>query len=216
MLMPPQNPQNQTPAPSPSPAPQYDFIFGGGQEPKKGSGLPKVSGPRMRPALLVLFGVVGLIFIIILYSVFFGSKVSNTDELVKIMARAQEITRVSEFVDQQSKDSDTQGLALTTINTLKSDQTQLTAYLKTQKTKVSTKALAVYQDKNTDSKLLSASQTNTLSSFYFAYLKEQLAKYQDVLKTAFDHTPAKAEPILQDAYESAQTILTSSRISTTQ
>lgn len=210
--MPPQEQQNTPPQPV-SPDPQYDFIYKNQQQgPKKKFGLPSFA-LNMRPAFLVLFGLIGVIFLVVLYSLFFGGKGGNTQELVNIMARGQEIARVSSYVVQQSPDAESQELAMTTSSSLASDQSQLLAYLKTQREKVSRKSLAAFLNKQTDAKLVSAAQTNSLSEFYYAYLKDQLGRYQSSLKTAFANTPQKGKPILQDAYASAGTILSSPQVS---
>src|SRR3989344_8800415 len=104
MLMPPQN--TQTPSPAPE---NFDFMM---KEPPNPPG--RFSGLfswMPKPAKIVLAAVGVLFVLVILYAVFFGGKTTNTDQLTSVMARAQEISRVSALVQQQAKDASTKDLA---------------------------------------------------------------------------------------------------------
>lgn len=215
--MPPQQPQNPQvpPAPTPtSPSPEYDFIYSN-QQPKRrfGFGLPGGNNLTKLTLLIVGAGAVIGILIIILSSVL-GPKDVNTKQVTDIMARAQEISRVSTLVGQQTGlDSDAKNLAATTTASMDSEEMQLKAYLSNAHKKVGSKDLLLHMDKTVDTQIQAAIQTNSLSTAYSVYLKKQLTDYQSALKTAYDGTTStKLRPLLQDAYDSTQVILSSPQV----
>jgi hypothetical protein len=108
----------------------------------------------------------------------------------------------------QLQDPQTQALAATVTAAISSDQKQLTDYLAASKTKVGTAQLASATDKNTDSSLQTASRNNNLDSAYVNYLKSALTKYQSDLQTAFKSAEPNGKVLLQQAFESANTLLT--------
>ncbi len=189
-----------------SPTPQYDFILNGGQAPAK-----KTFGSLPKPLLFVA-GAVILILVIIIWSSLSSGKSTNTSKVVDAMARAQEISRVSQLIESQSKDSNTQALAVTVQTTLSSQQAQMTAYLKNHGKKVSDKELAIYKDSGTDSQLQSAALNNNLEPTYDTYLKNSLATYNASLSTAYSSASGSLKPQLNDAYKSNQVILDSPQL----
>lgn len=193
-----------------SPNPQYDFIMKDGQRAKKGFGLPKLNLPR--PVLISLAGIVGLFILIIGYSLLSSGKTSSSQGYVAAMARAQEIARVSTSVATLAQDSPTQNLAATAQNTLSSEQAQLTTYLKGQKIKVSTVALAADKSSATDTQMQTASTNGNLASVYAAYLKTQLGLYQKEIQIAYKTAGPSGKAILNAAYASVKVILASPQV----
>jgi type II secretory pathway pseudopilin PulG len=216
MLMPPQQPQNQ-PAPVSNSDPTYGFITDPAQKPKRrfSFSLPGGNNLTKLTLLIVAAGAIVGILIVIASSVF-GSSGVNKKELVDAVAQAQEITRVSDLVSQQSRDPVTLGLASTTSTSLTSQRAELLAYLKKAKEKVSPKDVAIYLNKKNDTDLQTAAQNNRLSDAYYTYLKNELGKYQTALKTAHKDNPKGAKTILNNAYNSTQTILSTQQITTAQ
>lgn len=156
------------------------------------------------------------VLIIILSSVF-GSNGVNTKQVNDIVARAQEITRVSTLVSQQSRDGAVLNLAATTSTALTSDEKQLIDYLsKYANKKINAKDLNLYLNRKTDAQIQAASSTNTLSTAYYGYLKNQLTGYQNAVRTAATDDPATIRPLLQTALNNAQTILSAQEIATAQ
>ena len=194
------------PVSSPSPNPQYDFILRDPQQPKRRFGLPGMSG--LPKPMIVLVALAGLLLVSIIYAVIFGgSKTSNSQQLVAVAGRAQEIARISTLVQQQSLDPNTQYLAATAQTALSSEQYQLTSYLGKHGAKVSTAQLLVYKNASTDTQLQTAKQNNALESSYASYLKTSLATYQTALKAATAGTSKTTLAILNDASTSTQVIL---------
>ncbi len=192
--------------------PDYDFILKDQQQPKKGLGLP---GSGLPKTVKIIIGVVvGFFVVIVLYSVLAGHKTTNSDQLVAVMGRAQEISRVSALVQQQSKDTNTLNLAATTAISLSSDQSQLTDYLKKNHKKVSPNQLLLYKNKDTDTELQSAQQNNNLESYYVTYLKKELNTYHDNLASAFASAGQNGKAILQNSNGSVEILLSSPQLKT--
>lgn len=210
----PQQPQNSSAQGSPpSPSPEYNFIFNGDQKPKKRLNVSLPFASKLpRPVIFALMGAVALIIIIPIVSAIF-SKPANSDQLIRAAAKAQEIIRVSGLVQQQTRDGNTQSLAITALSSLTSDQVQIKSYLASGKIKIGPKNLMIYLDKNTDKSLEVAAQTNSLEKVYAQYLKKQLTDYNTYLKSIYPNSSPKAKIILKDAYSSSGVLLSSPSLS---
>ncbi|MBI2589232.1 hypothetical protein HYW35_03485 [Candidatus Saccharibacteria bacterium] len=193
--------QNTQPA---SPAPgQFDFILKDSPKPPRHfpwSGLPK-------PAVLIAGVSLVLIIGILLFSLLFGKRVSNSAQLIDIMARAQEISRVSTLARQQATADDTKALALTTGDSLSSEKQEIAKYLKAHKIKTDPKKLNARHNKSTDDELQAASQNNNYDKTYLNYLKTNLADYSSALNNAYASAPKDLGVTLKEAYSSTQQIL---------
>jgi hypothetical protein len=190
-----------------SPNPQYDFIMNSGQQPKKGW-LPNLGLPR--PVQYGLAAVLVLIVLIISWALLFGGKSGSTQEIISLMARAQEISRVSTLAGQQTQDSNTKALAATVNSALGSQETQLKNYLSIAGQKIDSKLLAADQNSAIDTQLQSAVQNNNLESTYINYLSDNLTAYKSSITSEFTKTSSsQLKAILSDAYDSVQTILSS-------
>jgi hypothetical protein len=191
--------------PEKGPNPRYDFIMKDAKAPKR-SLLP--SG---NPAMLLAAGVVLILLIILVAGILLGGKGNKgTTGLVDALGKAQEINRVTTAQQPNLKDPNTTALAATAQATVASEQTQINKYLTGRKVKIDKKKLATYQNKTTDSQLAAALQTNSLDAAYSAYLKGALADYAQSLKDAYSATTnTSAKAILQNAYASTQTLLSS-------
>ena len=160
----------------------------------------------------MIAGVVILILLlIVIYGVISGSKGSKgATAIIDSLGKAQEISRVTTAQATNLKDPNTLAIAATTQAAVGSEQTQLNKFLVSHKVKVDKKKLALYQNKNTDSQMATALQTNSLDSAYLTYLKGALNDYSQSLKTSYSSTTsASARAIQQDAFDSTQTLLSS-------
>ena len=212
VLMPTQNTQPPAPAPpvesgqnSTGPAGQFDFMLK--DQPRPPSRFGSLLSGIPRPVKVVLAALGILFALVILYTLLFGGKATNTDPLTSVMASAQEISRVSTLAHQQAKDADTKDLATTTAAILSSQEQELRSYLKSKKVKVDTKKLAAKLDKKTDAQLATALQNNNYDQAYFNYLKTSLASYQNTLSAANKGVSLKVQAILKVDYSSVQTLL---------
>ncbi|MDB5161129.1 MAG: hypothetical protein JWO96_509 [Candidatus Saccharibacteria bacterium] len=184
--------------------PSYDFIL---KDQQKSASRPLSNLPM---PVLVVAAVVILMILLIIFGSLLGSKKAKTTGLTDVLGRAQEITRVNTLQQGALKDPTNLGLEATSQSGLTSDQTQLKKYMSSHKIKVDAKKLASYQNKNTDTQLAGAAQNNNLDTAYLTYLRQALADYAGALKTAYAGTnDSGAKVILQDSYNSTQTLLSS-------
>lgn len=189
-----------------TPAPNYNFIMQDAQKPKRSFKLPMPNLPK--PFGAILLGVLGIFVLIIVYALFTGG--GKSSGLGDIAARAQEISRVSKLVVDQSKDPATTSLATTVGASMNSDIGQIQNYLtKNGGKKLGVKSLAIHKKSSTDNDVQGAAQNGTIAAYYKTYLQDNLTSYQASLKTAYNSGSAKVKPILSSAYDSAQIILSS-------
>lgn len=193
-----------------SPSPDYDFILK--NQPQDGG---KFSISHMHKRTLVTIGVImGVILLIIGFTLFSGRKNSQFAPFERVLASNQETLRVTKLVQQQLQlqDPQTKALAATVGTTLASDQQQLKSYLAKNRLKVSAAQLAADTDKSTDTSLQSASQNNNLDAAYVTYLKTALAKYQTDMQEAYKNAGPKGKDLLNTSFESTRALLNSSPI----
>ncbi|MDO8591861.1 MAG: hypothetical protein Q7R60_03005 [bacterium] len=207
---PPAPPVESSSQNSTGPAGQFDFMMK--DQPKPPNRLSGLFGSLPRPAKIILGGVAGLLLLIVLYSLFFGGKTTNADQIFSVAARAQEIARVSTLAQTGSQNTDTKGLAATTSEVLASQEQQLKSYLKSSRIKVDTKKLAAKLDKTSDTALATAKQNNNYDQTYFSYLKTNLVSYQSDITSANKSVGKKAQAILSAAYASVQTLLSAPQL----
>ncbi len=200
--MQPQAPNQQAVPPSPE---QFDFMMK--DQPKPPSRLGSLLASVPKPAKVILLIIGAFFVIVILYSLLFGAKTTNSDQLVAAAARAQEIARVSTLAKTGSKNADTDALAATTAATASSQEQQIKSYLKTNKVSVSAKKLGVDLDKTTDTSLATALQNNNYDQTYFSYLKTSLVTYQNDLTAAYKGAGKNAQTLLNTSYASIQILL---------
>ena len=205
VLMPPENTNPQQ-----TPANQFDFILKNTPKPpRKFSFLPKLSKP-------VSVGLVLVLVIIILFAAsYFAGRGDATvrKNLVELMGRSQEITRVSKQFNLRLSDPEAKSLAATTETTLTSTQSRISSYMKRNKIKFSTKDLGIYVNKKSDAELNTAIQNNELDSAYLLYVSNSLKNYQSALQKVAKQTKSQRQlEIMNDAFESNNVILSSSAI----
>jgi hypothetical protein len=189
--------------------PNYNFIFNGQKQSKKKFRLGLPGSNNLTKITLLIVGASAILgILLIIFSSFFGSKGVNTEEVVDIVARGQEISRVSDLVALQSKDLATINLASTTSTTLNSDKKQLVNYLGIKAHKsINLADLNTYKDLKVDDQLQATNQTGGLSNYYYSYLKKYLTQYQSSLKLAGTDNPQSIKPILQQSLDSSTILL---------
>jgi len=186
--------------------PNYDFILKAGQKPKARL-LPDLGLPK--PAKIALVVILAVFVLVIVLAVALGGN-NKSSSVVGLAAEAQEIARVSASVKTASTDPNLQALAETVNVVLTNQERQFTAYLATKHQKVSTKSLAADLNSQSDAQISAATQSNTLRSFYIAYLRTNLANYNSGLINANSGASPTLHDILLSDSQSVQTIFNSS------
>lgn len=202
--MQPQQPSSPQPGP-PTPPDQYGFILNNQPKPKRRFKLPLPKLPK--PVMFILGGSLVILVILVLFAAIFGGRSGNSQPLVDLMARSQEIIRVSEIAEPEVLDSGTKALAATTKSSLAGEQTELSAFLAASGSPVEPANLTAYLDEAVDADFEAAAKNGELDAAYVNYLKENLTSYSNALQVAYQTAPAGAKPTLEEAYETVQTIL---------
>lgn len=206
MLMPPPD--------SPNPHSEFDFILKGDQQP---IAQPQVSPSPSKLFLpkKAIFAVLGGLVIVIVGLIIIssaGNKSGPADQLVSLMGTGQEIARVSDLIKTKSSDPGTLSLASTTSAAMLSEQQQLSGYMAKAGIKYDPKQLGLYKDAKTDSNIDEATKNNQLDQTYYTYLKTQLGAYQTKIRGLSGTQSKTLKPILVDAYQSTQTLLTAPQL----
>lgn len=187
--------------------PDFGFMLNN-QPARRRLPLPSLNLPR--PVKIVLGVVIAIFVLVIISSLLSGRKSGSFQPVVGVMAREQEILRITILTQQlQLQDPQAQALAATVTSSLTSDQQQFSTYLAQNKFKPSPTQLAADTDKSSDNTLQTASQNNTLDSAYEAYLKSALGQYLSDLQTAYKSAGPNGKRLLSGSFDSAQTILNS-------
>lgn len=185
------------------PSNQYDFITNPSTPPKPG---PFGSGGLSKKKL-ALFAGGGLLLLIVIVSVaasMLGGGPTNTDHLLAVAAKQNEIIRISDVAIKEAKGIEARNLAMTTKLSLRSDQSLLTAALKAQKVKVPKAS----KNAKTDQMLTEATQNNRFDEVYLKFTQAELVDYQKKLNTAYKTTVSKnLKAALKTQYENASILI---------
>jgi hypothetical protein len=199
--MQPQQPNN------PLPPEQYNFILNNAPKPRRRLNLPLPNLPKPAKVLLLVMGVI--LIVLVFAALIFGGRSGNSQPLVDVLARSQEIIRITDIAAPQALDSGTKAVAATAKNSLTSDQAALNSFLAGSGEKIEPQTLTAYQDADTESRLQAAASNGELDEAYAAYLKDALTNYSSALQAAYQTAPPAAQPLLEEAFESVQVILSS-------
>ena len=167
-----------------------------------------VKDPFLQKLLVVVGGGAVLIIVIILVmNIFFGGK-SNTQQLLEITQRQQEIVRVITANSAALNSQDLKNFAANAQASVRSDQTQLLAVVTKAGTKTDAKVLALKRDADTDTLLASAKSTNTLDASFKQILEAELTAYALAIQTAHKETSSKTtKALLAEQFQSAKLLL---------
>jgi hypothetical protein len=193
---------------------QYDFFMKDGQKPSgsRGPKLPTGNLPRM--LLLGGGGIFVLALVVVIVSSISGKSGGKWQAYINLNYRAQEIVRVSNIVDGESKDKNTLDIIATTEAALSSQQNEISAYLANNGAKINPKLANPYQSTAIDNALTAAQQNNTLDSTYLKYLKEKLGLYDSEIKAAALGSGANGISLLKKEQASVQALLASPQLTT--
>ncbi|MGH7157389.1 MAG: hypothetical protein ACREGG_04755 [Candidatus Saccharimonadales bacterium] len=190
-------------------SPNKDFDFMLKDKPAAGS---RFSWAHLHGHTQVTLGVIaGVILLIVAFSLLSGRNNGSSQDFVGVLARGQETLRVTQVAQQLNlQDPQSVALAATVDAGLSSDQVQLKNYLAKNKISISDAQLAADKDSSTDASLQSASQNNNLDGAYVSYLKTALTQYETDLQTTYKSVGPNGKNLLQTAFGSANTLLTTS------
>jgi hypothetical protein len=181
----------------------YDFIFKDQPKPARRLFRPKLSNPLGLIAILV-----GLMIIIAIFGIVFGTKSKKVSGLTEVIGRAQEINRISAAEAAQLKDPATIAVSATVQNVLASDRAQIQKYASDHKIKIDKKKISSYQNKSTDDQLAKALSNNFLDAAYDTYLHDALTDYSNSLSSAYNAThDSGMKAILKGSYASTKVLL---------
>lgn len=187
---------------------QYDFIMNPGKPPRR-SLLPSGNSMVGRIVVIAGLGVVLIIAIIIVMSLFSGS--GNMPKLVTVAQKQQELIRISTLATTtglgQSSQT-TKNFTESCLLSLTSAQQQLLNFTSTHGKKISQKELALGKNTATDATLKSAIQATNFDSTYTNIMQTQLATYANSLKSAFSTAKnVNEKQLLSNDYSGAQLLL---------
>jgi hypothetical protein len=91
----------------------------------------------------------------------------------------------------------------------------LSTYIKGNKAKIEPTQLRLYVNKTSDAQIQTASQNNSLPTFYKSYLKDSLTAYANAIGATYKGAGPRAKVVLNDAFNNATTILSSAQVAST-
>lgn len=195
--------------------PQYDFILKGDQQAATPQNQPDPGQGKFFLPKKAIFAGAGVLLLLLIGLIVFSSLSKNsgpTDQVVAVMATAQEIARVSDLVAQKTKDVGTLGLTATTSTTMLSQQGEIAGYIAKAGIKYDPKQIGLYQDTKIDADLATAEQNNAVEVTYYEFLKTKLADYQRRLQALSSTKSKTLLAILETAYNSTKTLLTAPQL----
>lgn len=204
MLMNPDYQQPSAPSPGQFNSSQFDFIMNPNQ-PQKKSLLP--SGPKQRLLLFVIAGAIALMFLIILFAIILGGRQTNTEQVVSLAQKQNEIVRIAAIGNTKAGGPEAQKLAALTSLTITTDQKKTTDWLSKQKTKVSSKDLAKGANSKTDAELTSAEQNGRFDEVFIKTLTAQLEDYRTSMQSTYPSLGATGKALLEQNDKNVELIL---------
>ncbi len=161
---------------------------GTGQKPK----IARTGGSKL--PLIIGGAVIAIIIIVVIIANLGGS--SATPRLLSIAQQQTEISRVAALNFENLTTSSAKNFAINTNLTMLSTQSSYLKFLASNGSGVDPKDLTTTKNSQTDTLLSAAAENGTLDSATKTELVNELTKYQQTLKTAYDEstsTVAKTE-----------------------
>jgi len=195
MVMDPQQPNNP-----------YGFIM---ESPHKHGGNGSLFGNS--PKSKILFAILGLIFVLFLYTVVsrvFFNKSGRSEALLVVRAEQQKIIYTASQGLKEAKDDSVLNYTQTVLSSVASDQMNIGELLQKAGVKVDKEKSAVTKNSEIDEALSDAKKNNTYDDTLAEMLESQMKTYQKDLSTAYDQlSSTQAKATVQVAYKSASTVL---------
>lgn len=187
--------------------PNFEFIMKQEPKPKRPLRLP-TNLPR--PVVLGGLAVFALLIIVMIASLFKGG--GNTTGIYQLMSDANTVAIVSQDTTLSTTNTDSQNIANTVRQSMLSQQQQFKKYLISQKIKPNLKLIASKPDASSAAALSNSKLNNTYDSVYKNYLKTSLSAYQVDLKKTYQTAGPNLKVIINSAYASNSTLLTSKQL----
>lgn len=182
---------------------QYDFITNPGKPPKR-----SLFGGSSTTSLLIKLVVVlvGLVFVILIGSLFFGGK-GEKEALLPVLRKQNTVIATAKLGVEDGGSAQTQAFGSSVQLALTSQQQTLLTQL--QKTdKVNPKDYVAGVASSVQTSLDSAQQNGRFDEAFITAVREELTEYQQVLKTANNAATNKTtKALLAKDFESTTTLL---------
>ncbi len=209
---------NQQPVPQQFPAPQpsgqfnpgqYDFITSPPPAPKK-SLIPKADSSKKQRIIFVVLAVLGLILIFtILYAVLTSGSKTNTQQLVTVLQKQQEIVRVAAIGAQKAGDAPAKNFAFLAKLSVTTQEQGINSYLKKNRIKTD-KLINGGRNTKTDQQLATAQDNGRFDEAFIQVMRDSLTDYQKALKTADAAISSKTvKQLTTDDYNQVNDLLSS-------
>ncbi len=197
-------PVNQTPQENP-----YNFIMQSPQRPKR-----SLLGGSMKSRIFIVLGMVVLLVIIgsIVSAILASAGQTTARNLKDVIAKQQELIRVSDMGAKDGLSVDTRNFAKTVNLTLQTDQAHVVDMLSRNGGELTAPEQNAAKDSRTDSALEAARANNQYDTVLTDTLARLLQAYLTALKTAHDATDGpNTKEILSASYANASTLLAPSQ-----
>lgn len=158
--------------------------------------------------LIVGGGIIVMIIIAVLMS-FFASNKDNPRTLIGLAQTQQALIVVADDGTRNNRSSSKSNSAMTTLLTLRTQQTEYLAYLATQDIKIKSKELALKQSAETTAQLKQAVESSTYDTVYGQVMEQKLNDYANEIKTTFENvTGPNLRKLLSKDYDQVQLLIT--------
>jgi hypothetical protein len=190
-----------------APKPDYGFIM----EPPKPPKPPLFTfggGSKNTRIILVVAGIFILLILFVGFKNLLAGSNSSTPSLVTVAQDQQELAHLAQDGTTNATASNLKNFAYTTQLSLKSEQSDLVAYLKKNGHKTGTKELNLKVSKALDAQLAAALTTSTYDATFKQTMQTKLTSYQQTLKQAYAQTKGpKGRALLNDDYKASELLL---------
>lgn len=164
---------------------QYDFIM---DNPKKSGGPSFLRNSKSKIIVSVLFVSVVLIVVIVGFNIISSLGKTNNDDLVDLMARQLEISRISE-IGISGSDSQTIKTKIATLNSImKSDYREIRSYLTQIGYEIEPLKVRAHRDGSVDKALEESKVADQYDTTLLKYIEQETTAYKSALNSAINAT----------------------------
>lgn len=184
----------------------YDFIMSPPTPPKRGP-MGFLRDPFIAKIVYIVGGAIALMIVMaIVVSVFFGGR-NNTDEIISLAQKEQEIIRLSNLGKDAAGQS-VKNAAANTLLSLKTQQKEWLGFLSSRGQTIKDERLNLAQNSSTDQILENAEQNGTFDSTYAGIMRDHLEAYANSIREIYQKTSSEAEQqLLSQHYDNTALLL---------